>query len=77
MKAGVLTSSVTVSGPALGEGVPDAAANASVFELLEEVAEASVAAAAAVDLEAGEAEGEDVEDSEAWKPSCQRLVKKA
>lgn len=59
----MLTTCVTVSAPVLGEGVPDAAADAAEFELLKMVAEASVALAVS-DLEAGEAEDEEVEEVE-------------
>ena len=65
VKAGVLTKSVTVSSPLDGGGVDEAAADNAVPELAGVVIEASVIeAVVADDEEAGEAESEEVADTE-------------
>ena len=65
VKAGVLTKSVTVTSPLDGGGVDEADADNAVPELAGVVIEASVIeAVVADDNEAGEAESEDVTDTE-------------
>ena len=65
VKAGVLTKSVTVTSPLDGGGVDEADADNAVPELAGVVTEASVMeAVVADDKEAGEAESEDVADTE-------------
>ena len=70
VNSGVLTKSVTVwSLTLLEDGVADAAADEAESELVDEIVEASVAsevAAAANDLEAGEAE----DDADAREPTA-------